>query len=241
MNAARNSGPPDAGGKRGGLPDDDLDLDAFAAAANAASPTTATSAPARHLAVAAPQPSVPGPDARVRDLEPAAGPANPPSLTDAVSSPELITDEASETGQAPGTLPEVPYGSLVRQATVSVAADIADRFRNYKRREAQHGPVPSSADVIFRALRAGRGRYSDVVASHMPQADPDWAFGGPAPGRRRSTEARLASQINFRPLVSEMAAIKDLAEQAGAPSVSFFVDALLDDFLPRSPGRPRRN
>jgi hypothetical protein len=47
-----------------------------------------------------------------------------------------------------------------------------------------------------------------------------------------TSEARLSSQINYRPTHAEVAEIKRLQHEAGAPSLSAFLDAVLDEFLP---------
>ena len=136
-------------------------------------------------------------------------------------------------------LPDIPHGDLIRQATINVAAGVAERFRAYQRQQAAEAAAPSNAEVVFRALEACRGRYAEVVASRRPQAEPGRLFGAPVAGRRVSSEARLSSQINYRPTYAEVAEIKRLAQQAEALSVSAFLDAVLDEFLPPLPGRPR--
>jgi hypothetical protein len=217
MNAATgHSGPVAQGGPRGGLPEDD-DLAVFKAA-----------------------------------VEGALGPGTAPvdRKTPLTAVPAVATDREDDGPPAAGTqaglavtdaqeLPDIPHGNLIRQATINVAAGVAERFRAYQRQQAAEGPAPSNAEVVFRALEACRGRYAEVVASRRPQAEPGRLFGAPVAGRRVSSEARLSSQINYRPTYAEVAEIKRLGEQAGAQSVSAFLDAVLDEFLPKLPGRPR--
>lgn len=222
MNAAPGRNRPEAsGGRRGGLPEDE-DLGAFAAAATGAFGSGPD--PAARKASLAAVPSTAG--------DPA-GEGQP-----AVTSPAAGTHAAPAVTDAP-ELPDIPHGDLIRQATINVAAGVAERFRAYQRQQAAEGPAPSNAEVVFRALDACRGRYAEVVASRQPQAEPGRLFGAPVAGRRVSSEARLSSQINYRPTYREVAEIKRLGEQAGAQSVSAFLDAVLDEFLPQLPGRPR--
>jgi hypothetical protein len=155
-----------------------------------------------------------------------------------VAGPDPAAQQASAPGHTP-ELPDVPHGDLIRQATISVAAGVAERFRAYQRQQAAHGPAPSNAEVVFRALDACRDRYAAVVASRQPQPEPGRRFGAPVPGRRVTSEARLSSQINYRPTHAEVAEIKRLQQEAGAPSVSAFLDAVLDEFLPPLTGRTR--
>jgi hypothetical protein len=219
MNAAApRDGERDGQGLRGGLPDDP-DLAAFAAAAEGAfGQAPGPSGPRPALALAVPAPP---------------GPAEPEIQ-------RLPADEQAElAADSTPALPDVPHGDLIRQATISVAAEIAERFRAYQRQQSADGPAPSNAEVIFRALEACRDRYAQVVASRRPQQEPGRMFGAPVPGRRATSEARLSSQINYRPTYAEAAAIKDLAREAGAPSVSAFLDAVLDEVLPPLTSRPR--
>jgi hypothetical protein len=212
---------------RGGLPPDD-DLSIFAkAVGDADDPAPA----ARPLAAVPRQASGDTAD------------AVPPALAHpaAASGPEPVSGgppDAEPAAAVPAghpadeDLPAVPHGDLIRQATISVGATIAERFRQYQKSEGSEGPAPSNAEVIFRALDACAGRYPEIVAERMPQAAPGRRFGAPVPGRRASTEARLASQINYRPTYAEAAEIRRLQAESGARSVSAFLDAVLDAFLP---------
>jgi len=214
----------------GGLPPDD-DLGAVAAAAEGAFGGPGPAATARPLAAV--------PDAKA---PPAA--AAPPAETAAVPPPAPVPAATAQPASRPASpppsdeldddeVPAVAHGDLIRQATINVDANVAERFRLYQRREARNGPAPSNAEVVFRALDACEGRYSEVVAARVPQPAPGRRFGGaPVPGRRVTTEARLASQINYRPTYGEVAEIKRLQKHAAARSVSAFLDAVLDAFLP---------
>jgi hypothetical protein len=211
---------------RGGLPDDDDDLSAFAAKAAEAFGKPGVTEPRPALAaVPATVPAAPPPQAAPQVAEPALAP-QPSSAAPAAYRPP-VTDEPDDDEAT-----AVSHGDLIRQATISVDANVAERFRRYQKREARNGPAPSNAEVVFRALDAAAGRYAEVVASRMPQPAPGRHFGAPVPGRRVSSEARLASQINYRPTYGEIAEIKRLQKQAGARSVSAFLDAALDAFLP---------
>lgn len=203
------------GDRRGGLPEDP-DLAAFAAAVGAVDSAAADHRPALTAV---------------------------PAHLEGADREDLTRRAATEADPGEGAtpeLPDVPHGNLIRQATISVAAEVAERFREYQRQQAAEGPVPSNAEVVFRALEACRDRYADVVASRRPQPEPGRRFGAPVPGRRVTSEARLTSQVNYRPTYAEHAEIKRLQTEAGAPSVSAFLDAVLDEFLPQLPGRPRR-
>jgi hypothetical protein len=215
----------------GGLPPDD-DLGAFAAAAEGAFGGPGPAATARPLAAV---PDAKAPPAAAPPAETAAGP--PPAT--AAPLPAATAQPANRPASPPpgelddDEVPAVAHGDLIRQATINVDANVAERFRLYQRREARNGPAPSNAEVVYRALDACEGRYSEVVAARVPQPAPGRRFGGaPVPGRRVTTEARLASQINYRPTYGEVAEIKRLQKHAGARSVSAFLDAVLDAFLP---------
>jgi hypothetical protein len=215
----------------GGLPPDE-DLGAFAAAAEgafgapaaAARPLTAvpdTAAPA--IPAPVPPSAVPAPG-----LEDA--PAAAPVATAQAAARPVLADEPDDDPDD-DEVPAAANSNLIRQATINVGADVAQRFRRYQ--DAFTGSAPSNAEVVFRALDACEDRYSEVVASRRPQPKPGRRFGSaPVPGRRATSEARLSSQINYRPTYGELAQIRRLRKQAGARSVSAFLDAVLDAFLP---------
>jgi hypothetical protein len=225
MNAARN-----AKGKRpfdsgGGLPPDD-DLSVFKAAAESALGDPADAAPSRTL--------TPVPDSP---------PSQPPTPVTAAPAPAAsLAAPVAQPAAADSDDDELPASraDLIRQATINVDADVAMRFRAYQRREGRDGPTPSNAEVIFRALDASEGRYREIVADRVPQPAPGRRFGGGhVPGRRVTREARLTSQINYRPTYGEVSEIKRLQRQAGAASVSALLDAVLADFLPPLRARSR--
>ena len=221
MNAARNhddqAGPPD--GRRGGLPED-ADLDAFARVAEGALGAS-RSAELRPLAAV--------PSLAAARLDEADGAIADGPGVQAVQDPD---------GHAPA-LPDVPHRDLPRQASITIDAEVAQRFRAYQRQQASQGPTLFNHQVVFLALRECRDRYTEVVARHQPQSEPGELFGALVPGRRATSEARPTSQLNFRPTHGELAGIRRLQKEAGAPSVSAFLNAVLDEFLPPLPGRGR--
>ena len=107
--------------------------------------------------------------------------------------------------------------------------DVARRFRRYQERDK---PKPSNAEVVFRAVDAAYGRYADIIDARRPKLPEGRRLGRAVPGRR-PPGTRLPTQINFRPTVREEAEIKRLATEAGAESMSAFVNAMLDEFLPK--------
>lgn len=223
MNAARNhddqAGSP-AGG-RGGLPED-ADLDAFRQAADGAFGAPGAADPRPPLAAV-----------------PSLAAARPGNAADtAPPDPGGTVQPHSAAGETPA-LPDVPHRDLPRQASITVDAEVAQRFRGYQRQQASSGPTLFNHQVVFLALRACRANYADVVARHQPQPEPEaeFPFGAPVPGRRATSEARSTSQLNFRPTHGEFAAIRQLQKEAGAPSVSAFLNAVLDEFLPPLTGR----
>lgn len=237
MSAARTPKDSKRNVNHGGLPPDN-DLDAFAAAAAAALPAS----PARERLSVVPGAAGSQPERPATASPPASAEAAPPPAPQPAAPqppPEQPDDDAAMAFAAE---------DLIRQATINVGADVAERFRRYRQREGRNGPAPTNVEVVFRALDACDGRYSEIVAARMPQPAPGRRVGGtPVPGRRISTEARLASQINYRPTYGEVAEIRRLAKQAGARSVSALLDAVLDAFLPplkrsggsRAPQRPQ--
>ena len=208
-------------GRRGGLPEDD-DLGAFALAAEGALGAS------RSAELRPPLAAVPRLDAARLD-EAAGATANDPRLQD---QPEPAAGDAT-------ALPDVPHRDLPRQASITIDAEVAQRFRAYQRQQASQGPTLFNHQLVFLALRECRGRYAEVVARHQPQSEPGELFGALVPGRRATSEARPTSQLNFRPTHGELAGIRRLQKEAGAPSVSAFLNAVLDEFLPPLPGRGR--
>jgi hypothetical protein len=200
--------------RRGGLPDEDDALSALSALANQALPSAA----ARPLAAVA----VAGPQEDPSPSRPAAAPAfAPPVAQTAVRSAPPGQDGDGEPS-ADGT------EDFIKQSTVQVDAQVAQRFRRYQKRE---DPQPSNAEVIFRALDAGQGRYQEIIDARRPQLPEGRHFGRAVHGRRPAG-TRLATQINFRPTVGEEAEIKKLSRDSGADSMSAFINAVLDEFLP---------
>jgi hypothetical protein len=218
------------GRRGGGLPDDD---DALTALANAALP----SAPPRPLAAVPP----------VQDhqrLAVAAAEAAPSAPRDAPPAPAHVPPDPQRAVAAAPVQParsapahdgdsddETAGGGtkdFIKQSTVQVDAQVALRFRRYQDRER---PKPSNAEVIFRALDAARDRYREIIDARRPQLPEGRHFGRPVRGRRPAG-TRLATQVNFRPTVGEEEDIKNLAKDSGADSMSAFVNAVLDEFLP---------
>lgn len=133
------------------------------------------------------------------------------------------TDDEMAFADEPGSLID-----MIKQSTVSVDAGVSQRFKQFQR---SGNPPPANADVIFQALNDARGRYRSIIEALKPQVPEGQLFGRPVAGRR-SPGTRLTTQINFRPTVGEERLIKSLARQSGAASMSAFVNAVLDDFLP---------
>jgi len=124
---------------------------------------------------------------------------------------------------------------FIRQATIQLDFSVAGRFRAYQSNEdRRHGNRPRNHEVVFAALNALDGRYAEVVEARRPQAPEGLRFGRPVPGRQ-AAGSQLRSQVNFRPTVAEKKEIIRLARAAGADSVSAFLNAVLDEFLPPAP------
>jgi len=216
-----------------GLPDDDDD--ALARLAEAAfAPQAAPAGGARRalsVAVAAPVLSA----GAASDASHISGvPAEQPPADPADQAARREVDLAREAAQSSAGDPTRDY---IRQATIGVDAQVAARFRDYQRREAARtGVKPSNLEVIFAALRAADGRYVEIVESRRPRVPDGQRWGRPVPGRRTGAP-RLPSQINYRPSVGELADITQLAADAGADSVSAFLNMLLDEFLPKARSR----
>ena len=229
---------PGRGRRGGGLPDDDDALDALSALANKALPPAA----ARPLA-AVPRVQDPPPPPAAQPAQAATPEANPaaapsPAQTAAAEQvrpvrsapPVQDSDRDDEPAADGGTV------DFIKQSTVQVDAQVVQRFRRYQDRER---PKPSNAEVIFRALDAARDRYRDIIDARRPQLPEGRHFGRAVPGRRPAG-SRLATQINFRPTVGEEAEIKKLSTESGADSMSAFINAVLDEFLPGGGTRAAR-
>ena len=149
---------------------------------------------------------------------------------------------AVDTSQVPAerSLPD-PAADIVRQSTVLVSFGVAQRFDLYRRQRAALEPRPTNTEVIFRALNSAHGKYADLVTASQPQAEPGQLFGAHVRGRRQTVEARRTTQLSFRPTFGESEMIQQLAQDAGASSMSAFLDVVLDAFLPplkdRGPAR----
>jgi hypothetical protein len=202
-------------GPRSNLPPDDDALAALAAAGEAA-----FGAPAQP---AAGRPLVAVPAAPATTPMPAPGPAAPADLPTADAPGADVTNAAGEDPASDGT------GNFIKQSTVQLDLDVARRFRKYQERDK---PRPSNAEVVFRAVDAAHDRYAEIMDARRPKLPEGRRLGRAVPGRR-PPGTRLPTQINFRPTVSEEAEIKRLAAEAGAESMSAFVNAMLDEFLPR--------
>jgi hypothetical protein len=127
-----------------------------------------------------------------------------------------------------------------QQATVLISSDVRARFTAYRKARAGSGPMPTNTQVVFAALNDCAARYRQIVASKRPTPNPAVLFGSEyVPGRRTTTEARPSTQLSFRLTPRERAALKAQADAADASSVSAFVDAVLDDWLPQGRRRAR--
>jgi hypothetical protein len=225
-------------GRRGrsGLPDDDDGLAALSALANTALPSTpAPSVASRPLAAVSPLPDRPEPAAPAPAAAPAL-PTPPPGLPTAEATARRAVDAPrAADGDSDAEADDDGTANFIKQSTVQVDAQVAQRFRRYQDRDR---PKPSNAEVIFRAIDAAQGRYRDIIDARRPQLPEGRRLGRAVPGRRPAG-TRLATQVNFRPTVGEEAEIKQLSRDSGADSMSAFVNAVLDEFLPGAPRAAR--
>ena len=214
-------------GPRSNLPDDDDALAALAAAGNAAFGAPAQPAAGRPLAavpaVIGDRRGIPdtrtGPGTGTADRGCAAGGSCGRRQDRSARRPRRSRRRAASGGTA----------NFIKQSTVQLDLDVARRFRRYQERDK---PKPSNAEVVFRAVDAAYGRYADIIDARRPKLPEGRRLGRAVPGRR-PPGTRLPTQINFRPTVREEAEIKRLATEAGAESMSAFVNAMLDEFLPK--------
>lgn len=151
-------------------------------------------------------------------------------------------DDPADTGPVPaGSLPGPgetgpveqlvvdPAADKTRQATVSIAIEVRDRFDNYL--DAVRPRLTNTA-LVNAALQAAVGRFDALIQARKPQQQPGVLFGGPAGGRRRSTtEARRTLQLAFYPTYGEAELLRRIAEENDT-SMSGVVEAALDDYLP---------
>jgi len=177
-----------------------------------------------------------GPPARSRPLaavptvqQPAAGQAAATLASDPAAAAAGLSVTAPDPASAADDEPDGGTADWIKQSTVQVDAGVAQRFKRYKSRQPDN---PSNAEVVFRAVDAARGRERAIIDARRPQLPEGRRLGRAVPGRRPAG-TRLPTQINFRPTVAEEAEIKRLAREAGADSMSAFVNAMLDDYLPR--------
>jgi len=195
-----------------------------------------------HLSVApAPGPAPSGGPGRGGTDQPAAAPhpaviAGAEPVTGAAAGPGELAE--ADAGEELGDL-----GTMVRQATVLLRVNVRARFTAYQRRHGGKGAMPNT-QVVFDALNACRHRYHEIMARRRPAAEPGLLFdAAQGRGRRTTTDARPSSQLSFRPTHAQLGQLKQIAEAEGAPSVSAFVDAVLDAWLPQrrrsrtNPGR----
>jgi hypothetical protein len=225
--------------RRSGLPDDDDALSALSALANQALPSAparlaaVTAAPPAAAAAAQPRedpapvrPAVAAPVSVAPVAQAAAAPVHPVR-----PAPPAQDSGADDEPAADGT------EDFIKQSTVQVDAQVAQRFRRYQDKER---PKPSNAEVIFRALDSAQDRYQDIIDARRPRLPEGRHFGRAVRGRRPAG-TRLATQINFRPTVGEEAEIKKLSQDSGAESMSAFINAVLDEFLPGGGPRAARS
>jgi len=183
-----------------------------------------------------------GPPGRSRSLaavptvqQPAAGQgaatlaSDPAAAQPAAAAAAGLSVTAPDPASAVDDEPTGGTADWIKQSTVQVDAGVAQRFKRYKSRQPDN---PSNAEVVFRAVDAARGRERAIIDARRPQLPEGRRLGRAVPGRRPAG-TRLPTQINFRPTVAEEAEIKRLAREAGADSMSAFVNAMLDDYLPR--------
>jgi hypothetical protein len=153
---------------------------------------------------------------------PAPAPTAPPAS-------DLGEDEAG----AAGTVTD----DWIKQSTVTIEAQVKQRFKDYQEAEK---PTPSNVEVVFAALNACDGRYAQVIQARKPQMPEGQRFGRAVPGRRTGPPV-LTTQLNYRPTVGEEKEIKRLSRASGATSMSAFINAVLDAYLPpAAPARKKR-
>jgi hypothetical protein len=231
--------------RRGGLPDEDDDLAAMSALARNFPPAQQARTLASVPAVQDPPPASAGqpvPETPAKAAAPTAAaparPAAPAASEPAAEAPVRPSQSAPPDQDADGEDEPAAGGTeeFIKQSTVQVDAHVVQRFRKYQDRER---PRPSNAEVIFRALDDARDRYRDIIDARRPQLPEGRHFGRAVPGRRPAG-SRLATQINFRPTVGEEAEIKQLSTDSGADSMSAFINAVLDEFLPGGGTRAAR-
>ena len=149
----------------------------------------------------------------------------------ATAATEPASPAASLTGPAPDTYPMLA-GTPTGQATVAVSVDVAARFRRLQKQlTGSDGQRPSNGEIVFAALNASQGRYSEIVAARQPKPKAGQLFGAPLPGRRPTSGATPSQQLSFRPTQDEKALIAQLARDSGAASMAAFLTAVLDDYL----------
>jgi hypothetical protein len=208
-------------GPRSNLPSDDEALAALAAAGDAAFGTPPKPGAGRPLAAVPPAPT-----AAAATALPVPGPAPAPADVADDHARIAAQDGRDAAGAEPAT---GGTDDFITQSTVQLDLGVARRFRRYQERDK---PRPSNAEVVFRAVEAARGRHAEIIDARRPKLPEGRSLGRAVPGRR-PPGTRLPTQINFRPTVGEKADIQRLGTEAGAQSMSEFVNAMLDEFLPK--------
>lgn len=144
-----------------------------------------------------------------------------------------------------------PAGARATQCTVMVSTGVRDRFAHYQLAKKMAGEKePSNALVVRRAfLYAKRNDlfgklltdvYQQQNAVDEEDYDEDGLLGEVI--GRRAVRGRLkdSGQQSFRPSEQELATYDAYSQAYGFPSRSDFLDAVLDEFLPRLPASGRR-
>ncbi|BBG20723.1 hypothetical protein RVR_P1106 (plasmid) [Actinacidiphila reveromycinica] len=209
---------------RGGLPEKDGDLDAFAAAT-----VTAFAPPRRSLPASAP--------AQAADT-----PTGPPSTQPAATA-EPEPREAPPAAQLPvaASVPNTTTG-----CTINVSADVRARFAHYQLvQKVETGHEPTNAVVVRRAvLHVQKEKLFGQLLTWLRQGqqeiqeedlDPDGLFGEAPERRTERGRVKDSTQQSFRPSRRELAVIDALTARHGFPSRSDFLTAALDSFLPALP------
>ncbi|MCZ4098042.1 hypothetical protein [Streptomyces sp. H39-C1] len=238
--------------KLGGLPEDDGDLGAFAAAAGSAF------APPRRRQRGAAEPASPSPaqaetpqNDQSQPTETTASPAEaePTTVAAAVTGLAGVT-AAPQQHPAGGRPVAVPSGSLgspgevATQCSIMISGGVRKRFAAYQlSRKLTTGHEPTNAIVVRRAVI--HAKRQDLFAGllealrHQQQPaqdedyDPEGMFGDVPARRTARGRVKDSVQQSFRPSLQELAVIDALTAGHGFPTRSDFLNAALDAFLPQ--------
>lgn len=211
---------------RGGLPEEDGDLDAFAAAT-----VSAFASPRRSLPASAPP----------QAADTTSGPSRP--------QPPATARPEPEPREAPPAV-QLPVAASVQNTTtgctINVSTDVRARFAHYQLvQKVETGHEPTNAVVVRRAvLHVQKEQLFGQLLMLLRQGqqeiqeedlDPDGLFGEAPERRTERGRVKDSTQQSFRPSWRELAVIDALTARHGFPSRSDFLTAVLDSFLPALP------